>query len=145
MALDTPIQLPLSAETLAVINDHLRPLNPPEILRWALTHVPHLFQTTAFGLTGLVAIDMLSKIAPSPTDQPPLIFIDTLYHFSETYALVAEVEQWYGIKVNVFKPEGCDTVADFERKFGERSWERDEDTYDFAVKVGRSCRTMYRF
>jgi phosphoadenosine phosphosulfate reductase len=134
MAVD---ELPLSPETLAAINDHLRPLDPPAILQWALAHLPHLHQTTAFGLTGLVAIDMLSKIAPDPANQPPLIFIDTLYHFPETYALVAEVEKRYGIKVNVFRPEGCATVADFENKWGERFWERDEDTYDFAVKVGR--------
>ena len=136
-AFDTPLELPLSPETLAAINDHLRTLDPPEILQWALAHLPHLYQTTAFGLTGLVAIDMLSKITPTPAAQPPLIFIDTLYHFAETYALVAEVEKLYGTKVNVFKPEGCATVADFERKWGEQFWERDEDTYDFAVKVGR--------
>ncbi|KAF8558733.1 phosophoadenylyl-sulfate reductase [Imleria badia] len=131
----TTLELPLSQETLAAINDHLRPLDPPQILQWAIDHLPHLYQTTAFGLTGLVAIDMLSKIAPTPAAQPPLIFIDTLYHFPETYALVAEVEKRYGIKVNVYKPSGCDTVADFEKKWGERFWKRDEDTYDFAVKV----------
>lgn len=118
---------------ISEINDYLRPLAPPQILEWAITHLPHLYQTTAFGLTGLVAIDMLSKITSS--GQPPLIFIDTLYHFPETYALVAEVEKRYGVKVNVFKPEGCESVADFEKKWGERFWARDEDTYDFAVKV----------
>ncbi|KAG9317704.1 Phosphoadenosine phosphosulfate reductase family-domain-containing protein [Chiua virens] len=133
MSFSAPLELPLSQETLVAINDHLRSLEPSEILQWGLKHLPHLYQTTAFGLTGLVAIDMLSKIAP--TGQPPLIFIDTLYHFPETYALVAEVEKQYGIKVNVYKPEGCATVADFEAKWGERFWERDEDTYDFAVKV----------
>lgn len=131
----TLLQLPLSPETLTEINDHLGQLDPPQILEWALTHLPHLHQTTAFGLTGLVAIDMLSKIAPTPATQPPLIFIDTLYHFPETYALVAEVEERYGLKVTVFKPEGCADVIAFENKWGERFWERDEDTYDFAVKV----------
>lgn len=135
MPFDTPLELPLSPETLAAVNDHLRPLEPPQILEWAIAHLPHLYQTTAFGLTGLVAIDMLSKIAPTPAAQPPLIFIDTLYHFPETYALVAEVEKRYGIKVNVYKPEACTSVADFEKKWGQRFWERDEDTYDFAVKV----------
>ncbi|KAH7887468.1 Phosphoadenosine phosphosulfate reductase family-domain-containing protein [Phlebopus sp. FC_14] len=131
---DTPLQLPLAPETLAAINDHLRPLEPQQILQWAIHHLPGLYQTTAFGLTGLVAIDMLSKIAvPSPP--PPLIFIDTLYHFPETYELVAEVENRYGVKVQVFKPEGCETVQDFEKKWGEKFWEKNEDTYDFAVKV----------
>ena len=48
---------------------------------------------------------------------------------------MAEIEKRYRLKVNVFKPEGCANVSDFENKWGERFWERDEDTYDFAVKV----------
>ncbi|KAF9226790.1 phosphoadenylyl-sulfate reductase [Gyrodon lividus] len=140
---DTPLQLPLDVGTLAAINDHLRPLEPQQILQWALTHLPGLHQTTAFGLTGLVAIDMLSKI--SPISQPPLIFIDTLHHFPETYELVAEVEKRYGVKVNVFKPEGCETVQDFEKKWGEKFWEQNEDTYDFAVKVEPAQRAYQEF
>lgn len=135
---DKPLNLPLSQEELDRINDHLRPLLPEDILRWAVEHVPGLFQTTAFGLTGLVAIDMLSKITSNP---PPLIFIDTLYHFQETYELVDEVREKYKCPIHVYKPEGCATVQDFEKKYGEKLWERDEELYDFAVKVrlGLSC------
>ncbi|TCD61405.1 hypothetical protein EIP91_008509 [Steccherinum ochraceum] len=127
-----PLRLPLTKEELDSINDYLRPLVPEEILTWAVDHIPGLFQTTAFGLTGLVAIDMLSKITSSP---PPLIFLDTLYHFPETYELVEEVKKRYGVPVKVYKPEGCDTTQDFEKKHGEQFWETHEDAYDFAVKV----------
>jgi len=126
------LELPLSEEALSAINTHLTPLSPEEILTWALTHLPGLHQTTAFGLTGLVAIDMLSKLTKSP---PPLIFLDTLYHFPETYALVEKVKERYGVNVHVYKPEGCADVKVFEAKFGETLWERDESMYDFAVKV----------
>ncbi len=129
---DKPLQLPLSQELLSQINDYLRPQTPEDILKWATEHISGLFQTTAFGLTGLVAIDMLSKITSSP---PPLIFIDTLYHFQETYELVEEVKKKYNVPVTVYKPEGCETVQDFEKKYGEKLWERDEELYDFAVKV----------
>jgi phosphoadenosine phosphosulfate reductase len=47
-----------------------------------------LHQTTAFGLTGLVALDVLSKLTSSP---PSLVFLNTLYHFLETYELVEEI------------------------------------------------------
>ena len=127
-----PLQLPLSKEGLDRINAYLRDLTPEEILRWAVDHLPGLYQTTAFGLTGLVAIDMLSKITSSP---PPLIFIDTLYHFPETLELVEEVKKRYGVPIHVYKPEGCTTVEDFEKKYGERLWEKDETLYDYAVKV----------
>lgn len=127
-----PLQLPLTKDELNRINDYLRPLVPEEILQWAVDHIAGLFQTTAFGLTGLVAIDMLSKITSSP---PPLIFIDTLYHFPETYELVEGVKKKYGVPVTVYRPQGCETVQDFERKYGEKFWETNEVGYDFAVKV----------
>ncbi|KAJ7248534.1 hypothetical protein C8J57DRAFT_1358494 [Mycena rebaudengoi] len=126
------LQLPLSKEQLSTINAHLRTLTPEEILQWAVESLPGLYQTTAFGLTGLVAIDMLSKITTSP---PPLIFLDTLYHFQETYQLVEEVRQKYDVPIHVYTPQGCGTTADFEKKFGARLWETNEDVYDFAVKV----------
>jgi len=126
-----PLKLPLSGEDLDAINGHLKILTPEEILRWAVEHIPSLYQTTAFGLTGLVAIDMLSKM----TSPPPLIFLDTLYHFPETYELVELVKTHYGRSVIVYKPEGCTTAEEFERQHGERFWERDERGYDYAVKV----------
>ena len=131
---DKPLKLPLSQEELDRINEYLRPLVPEDILRWAVEHIPGLYQTTAFGLTGLVSIDMLSKITTSP---PPLIFVDTLYHFPETYELVEEVKKKYNVPVHVYKPEDCPTAQDFEKKHGEKLWERDEEVYDFLVKVRR--------
>jgi hypothetical protein len=133
-ALLEPLQLPLSQEDLDAINAHLKFLTPEEILQWAVERIPDLYQTTAFGLTGLVAIDMLSKITKSP---PPPIFLDTLYHFPETYELVDVVKAHYDIPVIVYKPEGCATREAFELKYGERFWERDERGYDIAVKVGK--------
>ncbi|KAI0254827.1 phosphoadenylyl-sulfate reductase [Lactifluus subvellereus] len=130
--LSKPLKLPLSGEDLDAINSYLRTLTPEEILRWAIEHIPDLYQTTAFGLTGLVAIDLLSKIT---TSIPPLIFLDTLYQFPETYELVEVVKAHYSIPVIVYKPEGCATVQEFESKHGERLWERDEGLYDYAVKV----------
>ncbi|THH12381.1 hypothetical protein EW145_g38 [Phellinidium pouzarii] len=127
-----PLQRPVDPQLLDRINSYLHTLTSQEILKWALETLPNLFQTTAFGLTGLVQLDMLNKITANP---PPLIFIDTLYHFNETLELVEEVKQRYGREVHVYKSEGCDTVADFEAKHGERVWEREEATYDYLVKV----------
>lgn len=124
--------VPISTESLDEINAHLNSLTPEKILEWGIQNLPGLYQTTAFGLTGLVAIDMLSKITSTP---PPLIFIDTLYHFPETYELVDEVKKTYNVPVHVYKPAGCNTVDEFEKKYGQRLWETDENTYDYTVKV----------
>ncbi|PPQ87319.1 hypothetical protein CVT25_002065 [Psilocybe cyanescens] len=129
-----PLQLPLSTSDLSKINMYLFSLTPEEILKWGIEYLPNLYQTTAFGLTGLVAIDMLSKLTSSP---PPLIFLDTLYHFSETYELVEEVKKRYGVPVHVFKPKDCETVKDFEETYGTKLWETDEANYDYLVEPAR--------
>jgi phosphoadenosine phosphosulfate reductase len=126
------MELPLSAAGLDSINAYLRTLPPSEILQWAVQNLPGLYQTTAFGLTGLVGIDMLSNITPNP---PPLIFLDTLYHFQETLDLVEQVRQRYYIDIHVYKPYFCEAAQDFENLHGQRLWETDEDTYDYLVKV----------
>ena len=125
--------LPISIENLDEINTYLNPLTPEKILQWGIENLPSLHQTTAFGLTGLVVIDMLSKITTTP---PHLIFIDTLYHFRETYELIDEVKKKYSVPMHVYRPEGCNTVEDFEKKYGQRLWETDESTYDYVAKVG---------
>lgn len=95
-------------------------------------HLPSLYQTTAFGLTGLATTDMLVKLTPHP---PPLIFIDTLYHFPETLELMSDVKQKYGSEIHVFKPDGCGTVEAFEARHGPRLWEVADVVYDYLVKV----------
>lgn len=109
-----------------------------DILRFSKVLFPNLYQTTAFGLTGLVTIDMLSKIqTESPDSQPvDLIFLDTLYHFQETYDLVERVKQRYpNINVHTFKPDGTDTAAEFEEKYGEKLYEVASELYDWIAKV----------
>lgn len=128
---------PVSEDQLALINAHLSSLSPSEVLQWGLDNLPNLYQTTAFGLTGLVGIDMLSHITSSP---PPLIFLDTLYHFPETIELVDQVRKRYGTDIAVYKPDGCDTVEDFERKYGEKLWEANEEVYDWVIKVEPAAR-----
>ncbi|KAG9119753.1 hypothetical protein FRC07_005067 [Ceratobasidium sp. 392] len=134
------LQLPLTQHQLEAINAQLRLETPQGILAWAITHLPNLYQTTAFGLTGLAATDMLAKLTTSP---PPLIFIDTLYHFQETLSLANEVQERYGTPMHVYRPEGTDTVEDFERVHGQRLWETDEHQYDYLVKV-EPARRAYR-
>lgn len=124
---------PSSQEELDEINSYLATLTPQGILQWSLDNLRGLHQMTAFGLTGLATLDMLSKITDVP---PPLVFIDTLHHFSETYELIERVEKRYKTAfVHVYKPLGCERVEDFEAKHGLRLWETDEDKYDFLVKV----------
>ncbi|GAA93851.1 uncharacterized protein L969DRAFT_92236 [Mixia osmundae IAM 14324] len=125
-------------DEVAEYNRQLQDATPMQILQWATEHLPGLYQTTAFGLTGLAALDMLSKISRQQgysKHQVPLIFIDTLYHFSETLALAERASQKYGAPMHVYYPPGVSSVAQFESMYGKNLWETDEDTYDYVVKV----------
>ncbi|RDW86184.1 phosphoadenylyl-sulfate reductase (thioredoxin) [Aspergillus mulundensis] len=121
---------------LQFLNRQLQFLEPQDVLRWCVTSLPHLFQTTAFGLTGLVIMDMLSKLSIPRPQMVNLIFLDTLHHFPETLKLVDNVRKRYPLQhIHVYKPEGVETEEEFAKKHGERLWEKDDQLYDWAAKV----------
>ena len=121
---------------LKFLNQQLAKLEPQDVLKWCFTSLPTLYQTSAFGLTGLAIMDMVDKIDYSIRPNIELIFVDTLYHFSQTHELVERVNvQYPHLKIHKFKPKDCETTQDFENKFGERFWEADEEHYDYAAKV----------
>jgi len=132
--------LPLVSLThshLQYINRQLESMHPTDILRFCRLLFPNLYQTTAFGLTGLVTLDMLHKLQErEPGSQPiDLIFLDTLYHFQETYDLVERVKARYNVRVHVFKPADVETAAEFEALYGEKLYEMSSELYDWIAKV----------
>jgi phosphoadenosine phosphosulfate reductase len=131
-----------SKQHLKFINSQLGRLEPEDILRWCIMTLPELFQETAFGLSGLATIDILSKISVGPIKpKVDLIFMDTLHHFDETLALVEKVRAKYPTtNIHVFKPEGCETADDFAAKYGKNLWETNEELYDWKGKVEPSER-----
>lgn len=131
---------PFSPSDIQEINARLANAEPQEILAWSIQNIPRLYQTTAFGLTGLAALDMISKLSPPGQHAVPLIFINTLYHFPETLALAEEASQKYGAEMHVYMPPAAQSVAQFESLYGEKLWEVDEESYDYLVKVEPSRR-----
>ncbi|KAI5867731.1 phosphoadenosine phosphosulfate reductase [Durotheca rogersii] len=128
----------LTPPHVAHLNRELEKMTAMDRLRFVKICFPNLYQSTAFGLTGLVSTDMLSKIEEeSPSSSPVhLIFLDTLYHFEETHALVERVKERYpNIRIHTYKPHGANTVAEFEAKYGEKLYETSPDEYDWTAKV----------
>lgn len=123
--------------------------SPQEILQWAMITFPHLYQSTAFGLTGLVTIDMLYKLhVGNPELYPtiPLIFIDTLHHFPQTLDLLQRIQDRYYTPmhstINVFKPMGLNSDTEFANKYGDLLWETNDNKYDFLAKVEPASRAF---
>ncbi|KAG0138586.1 hypothetical protein HOY82DRAFT_595737 [Tuber indicum] len=125
-----------SSPHLKYLNQQLQTLEPEEILKWCMISLPNLFQTTAFGLTGLVTLDMLSRINAGAPRQIDLIFLDTLYHFDETLELVDRVRERYpNSKLHIYKPSGCANARDFECIHGDNLWDTNDNLYDYLAKV----------
>jgi phosphoadenosine phosphosulfate reductase len=123
---------------LKFLNSTLNNLSPIDILRWCKITLPNLYQTTAFGISGLVTLDMLSKIGTETPSLPPIdaIFLDTLYHFQETHELIEKTKARYpNVHLHIYKPEGVETTAQFEAKHGKELWKTDDNLYDWVAKV----------
>ncbi|ODV84202.1 hypothetical protein CANARDRAFT_29357 [[Candida] arabinofermentans NRRL YB-2248] len=123
------------------LNKTLAKLTPQQVLEWSLITFPNVFQTTAFGLTGLCILDMLDKL-DTPIEPIDLVFIDTLYHFPQTLELIEKVKAKYSkFKLHIYKP--IDPVSktefaneiEFQKKYGDELWTKDELKYDYLVKV----------
>lgn len=125
-------------DNLSSINAELGEAEPQRIIEWAIDNLPGLYQTTAFGLTGCITVDMISKISKargSDKHLVPLIFVDTLYHFPQTLTLAHKLADHYAAPMHIYYPPGTETASAFEKKWGESLWEKDEDLYDYLVKV----------
>ena len=128
---------------LEAINRKLGEADPTEIIEWAIDNLPSLYQTTAFGITGCITVDMISRISEQRAAKAglpakhlvPLIFVDTLYHFPQTLDLAHKAAKHYNAPMHIYYPPGTNTVREFEEKWGPQLWEKDEDTYDYLVKV----------
>ncbi|KAJ1979491.1 3'-phosphoadenylsulfate reductase [Dimargaris verticillata] len=118
-----------------VITDLLHNLR----VQWALKH-----GAASSALPESTSLDSITPTDSSTLPQSttlanpfevPLIFLDTLYHFEETLALVDQVRQRYQAMIHVYRPAQCETRAAFEAQFGTELWRTEEAMYDYLVKV----------
>ncbi|EJT45817.1 hypothetical protein A1Q1_05730 [Trichosporon asahii var. asahii CBS 2479] len=126
MTVDSDVLTPqYSPEQLEQINKELDGKSPQEVLAWAIDNIDGLYQTTAFGLTGLAAVDMISKISQDR---------------EETHLVPLNVADTYIAPLHVYRPPGAETADEFAAKYGEKLWETDEASYDYLVKVEPAAR-----
>lgn len=108
---------------LAALNEQFRSASPQALLRWAGDRWgDRLALTCSFGgAAGMVLLDMLVAVAP----RTPILFLDTGLLFPETYQLVAEVRQRYGIVPRAIRP--ARTLEEQAALEGPALWKRDPD------------------
>jgi phosphoadenylyl-sulfate reductase (thioredoxin) len=95
--------------------DELNAMGAEDLLRWAWTNFDERAGIiTSFQNTGVVTIDMASRVAPDLR----VLTVDTLRLHPETYTLMDELEARFGITIERFKPEP-DRVSRMIKQHGE--------------------------
>jgi len=98
------------------------PWSPEQVLAWAFdTFGETVAISSAFGAEGMVLIDIASRVR----ENFRLFTLDTEFLFPETYNLMDQVEQKYGITIERVYP--LSSPEEQERLHGPALWQRNPD------------------
>ena len=130
----------LNKNSIAQINKKINTLpiaqQPLETLKWASRNFPGKWaQVTSFGISGIAITHMIRTLSSSAA--VPIITIDTLHLFPETYALVDDARRHFGLgdSLHVYRTREAATRSEFEAAFGPFLWRADPALYDYVSKV----------
>lgn len=118
-----------SLSDLDALHARLRACSPPDRVRWAVdTFGEGLVLTTSFGVQAAVMLHLVTRVRPDI----PVVFVDTGYHFEETYRFADELTERLGLNLQVAAP--VDSSAWFEQRYG-KLWDSDIGRYNALRKV----------
>ncbi len=107
---------------LEQISQSFEVAEPQDILSWASTTFgDKMTLGTAFGVSGMVLIDMAMKVCK----EVDVFYIDTGLFFPETYELIERAEKRYGVRFRRLTPEL--SVEGQAQAHGARLWEKDSN------------------
>ena len=109
---------------------------PVAMLKWASKTLPEgkWAQVTSFGLSGLTILDMAAK--SGVLEKMPVITIDTLHLFPETYKLIEDVKDFYDTQqIKSYRHKHTATLEEFNLKYGDKLFKGDPTLYDFVTKI----------
>jgi len=84
-----------------------------------------------------VITHLLGRLGYLESGKCKVMVVDTFHLFSETMPFLAELEQEYGFKAEIFGPEGVPAgdKAAYDAKYGADLWREDIEQYDKICKV----------
>lgn len=94
----------------------LESASPEDILKYAVETFPNITFACSFGAEDVVLVDMLQKVKPG-TD---IFYLDTDFHFKETYETRDKLAEIYGINFIEARPQL--TPEEQAAKHGEELW-----------------------
>lgn len=107
---------------IAKLQIHAEGWSPEQVLEWAFDGFgAGVAISSAFGVEGMVLIDIASRVQPGFR----LFTLDTEFLFPETYTLMDQVEQRYGVAIE--KVRSSISPEQQERTHGTALWQRNPD------------------
>ena len=129
MSTITRIATPTEAEALSAELARLKAGERLKVLHER--YGKRLVASTSFGLQAAVMLDLIARNAP----EIPVVFIDTGYHFPETYQYAEDLTKRLGIDLRVYQP--THSAARIEALWG-KLWEQGRegaDKYGVLTKI----------
>lgn len=92
-----------STEDLPQINHKTETKGALELIKWSYdTYQAELVYACSFGIEAIVLLELISRINPNAQ----IIFLDTNYHFQETYDIINKVKERYpNFRIKLQQPE----------------------------------------
>jgi phosphoadenosine phosphosulfate reductase len=124
---------------LDAVNERLASADAPDVIRWAADAFGEkLVMTSSFGAQSAVMLHLATRIVP----EIPVIFIDTGFHFPETYQFAEQLAQRLHLNLKVY--QSPISAARMSALYG-RLWEGDAEQlnrYDNIRKVEPQLRAL---
>ncbi|MBO9598300.1 MAG: phosphoadenylyl-sulfate reductase [Cohnella sp.] len=112
---------------------------PEAIIKWAVETFPNITFACSFGAEDVVLVDMLQKVSPK-TD---IFYLDTDFHFKETYETRDKLIERYGLKFVEMKP--LITPEEQAAEHGDELWKSDPTGCCNIRKVEPLTRVLGRY
>ncbi|OAB35117.1 phosphoadenylyl-sulfate reductase [Paenibacillus glacialis] len=112
---------------------------PEDVIRWAIDTFPNITFACSFGAEDVVLVDMIQKISPS-TD---IFYLDTDFHFKETYETRDQMAQKYGLEFVRVSPKL--TPEEQASQHGEALWTIDANQCCNIRKVEPLTRILSQY
>ncbi|MDR9857532.1 phosphoadenylyl-sulfate reductase [Paenibacillus sp. VCA1] len=110
-----------------------------EVIRVAVEKFPNITFACSFGAEDVVLVDILQKVSPS-TD---IFYLDTDFHFKETYETKDRLESKYGIQFVRVSPKL--TPEEQEARHGAELWKSDPNQCCNIRKVEPLTRILSQY
>ncbi len=104
---------------IELLNRKYRPLSPEERIRMLYSDFQKILFTSSFGTTSAILLDLFHKVNPNQS----VHFLDTTYHFSETFQYKNQLTELLNLNLIEVLPE------DWKNKFTreDQTWSKDPD------------------